>query len=393
MKKFILSLLVLCGSALAATAQNTTIDLKLKGLPDGTKLSIELAGTYQDEPPIQTVEVKKGKAQFAFDVPVDPRGYNIAVPDNYGYFTIALSQGEKVQIQGKATITPSTSERNPKPTTSFTEVTVKGSPTNDKYYAIRIDRAAQNARYAKYHEEHKAVLDKLSGLQRGSEERKAIEATDEYKAFAQAEGDFFKSVQQDFQNAFNAAQGTWMQPFLMLTTFSYLTTENKKEYDQFTDDVKQSFYGKIVADKVLPMDTSEAMPDFTFTDHATGQKMSFREICKKSKYVLLDFWASWCGPCRKEIPNFKSQYELYHDKGLNVVSISADQKESDWLKALDEEKLAWPNDRDGKQGICNLYKVQFYPTVYLVDSDCKVIALNNDARGEKLRAKLAELFK
>ena len=89
----------------------------------------------------------------------------------------------------------------------------------------------------------------------------------------------------------------------------------------------------------------------------------------------------------------KELYELYKDKGLQIVSISADANEADWLKALDEEKLEWPNDIDGDKGIANLYKVQFYPTVYLLDSEARVLGANDEVRGENLRNKLAELFK
>ena len=73
-----------------------------------------------------------------------------------------------------------------------------------------------------------------------------------------------------------------------------------------------------------------------------------------------------------------------------MVSISADSSEAAWKKALDEEQLPWYNDRDGEQGICTLYKVQYYPTLYLLDASGRVVA--KDLRGEELAAKLAELF-
>lgn len=113
-------------------------------------------------------------------------------------------------------------------------------------------------------------------------------------------------------------------------------------------------------------------------------------MCKGKKYYLVDFWASWCGPCRKEIPNLKKLYELYKGKGLEIVSVSIDKNETAWKKALAEEKLSWPNGLD-RAGIADSYKVKFIPAIFLVDGTTgKCIAEN--IRGTELAAKLAELF-
>ena len=131
-----------------------------------------------------------------------------------------------------------------------------------------------------------------------------------------------------------------------------------------------------------------------FTDleenDVNGQPHKLSEYLGKGNYVLLDFWASWCGPCRKEIPNLKKLYELYKGKGLEIVSVSIDKNETAWKKALAEEKLSWPNGLD-RAGIADSYKVKFIPAIFLVDGTTGECIAEN-IRGTELAAKLAELF-
>ena len=108
--------------------------------------------------------------------------------------------------------------------------------------------------------------------------------------------------------------------------------------------------------------------------------------------MLVDFWASWCGPCRREIPNVKRQYELYKDKGFEVISISIDKNETAWKKAVEEEKLLWPNFID-KTNVAKTYSVRSVPSMFLIDTaTMDIIASGEAARGENLAKKLAELF-
>lgn len=375
-------LLCACG---AQESQETSLTLQCEGLEEGALVMLTDAADY-DFVALDTACVAQGKAVFVLPGE-EPRAYRMFTSEARCLQVIAVGPQEQVVATGKATI-----EKDGKFLT-LTDFKVSGSATHDSLMAATPDREAMNKAYEDYHAKHKAVLDKAQSMQRGSDEWKALCETDEWKAFEADEHAFFQMVETSITDAITGNSDNWMGPFFMLTQYSYLTTEaNLPQYEAMSEEVKDSYYGKLVAEKVVPMTTDEPMPDFTFTDHATGQTMSLLDICKQHKYVLIDFWASWCKPCRNEIPNFKKQYELYHDKGLQIVSISADAKEADWLKALEEEQLPWPNDIDGDKGICKLFKVQFYPTVYLLDSEGRVLASNDDARGEALQKKLAELF-
>jgi thiol-disulfide isomerase/thioredoxin len=113
----------------------------------------------------------------------------------------------------------------------------------------------------------------------------------------------------------------------------------------------------------------------------------------KGKYVLLDFWASWCGPCRSENPNLVENYNKYHKKGFEIYQVSLDRSKDDWINAIAKDKLEWAHVSDLKfwnSTAAKTYKIQAIPASFLLDKQGKIIAKN--LRGDLLEAKLSELF-
>lgn len=113
----------------------------------------------------------------------------------------------------------------------------------------------------------------------------------------------------------------------------------------------------------------------------------------KGKYVMLEFWASWCGPCRAESPNLVRAYEKYKDKNFTIMAISLDKSREEWLKAVEKDKIPYLQlgDLKGPQNeVGQLYGIQTIPESYIIDPNGKIIAKN--LRGEALNKKLTELF-
>ena len=125
-----------------------------------------------------------------------------------------------------------------------------------------------------------------------------------------------------------------------------------------------------------------------------GVPISVSEYVTKNKYTLVDFWASWCGPCRAEMPTIVKAYADYHGRGFEVVGVSLDADHDAWVDAIDKLNMPWPQMSDLKGWNCagaRLYGVRSIPANLLIDQKGKIVATN--LRGNDLLDKLAELLK
>ena len=167
----------------------------------------------------------------------------------------------------------------------------------------------------------------------------------------------------------------------------------RRMFDGFSADVKKSYYGNFLDGIIVRkegLSVGKDAPLFSQTD-PTGKPISLKSF--RGKYVLIDFWASWCGPCRQENPNVVRTYQKFKNKNFEVLGVSLDNNKNNWLKAIEDDNLDWTQVSDLKywrNEVAVQYGVQQIPANFLLDKEGKIIA--KGLRGPALEQTLEKLL-
>jgi len=222
-----------------------------------------------------------------------------------------------------------------------------------------------------------------------------------------------KTALNDFDNKRNASAYKFVKThndnFFVLTILETLVNSkvadvNKIEdaFNAITPEYRESVYGNSIKLKInalknelnrfSALNIGKVAPNFSAPD-TNGNLLDLNSI--KGKVTIIDFWAAWCGPCRRENPNVVKTYQKYHDKGLEIISVSLDKpgQKDRWLKAIKDDNLTWhhvSNLNYFSDPVARLYNIRSIPATYILDEDGKIVAKN--LRGARLEAKIKELL-
>jgi peroxiredoxin len=207
----------------------------------------------------------------------------------------------------------------------------------------------------------------------------------------------FNSISQAQKDFIKANPASFVSPYVLGQVYYDMEAEELQGIlsglDPKLDSVSTVISMKERVAKLKTVAIGQIAPDFTMND-VSGNPVKLSDVYSKNEYTLIDFWASWCGPCRRENPNVVATFNKYKAKGFGVLGVSLDNDKDKWLKAIADDQLTWPHVSDlkrWKNEAAALYSVNSIPSNLLVDKTGKIIARN--IREEKLREKIAELIK
>lgn len=362
MKNLLVVVVALLGFA-CSQETGFKINVQLEGAEGKVVLEDRVGGAWVG---IDTADIAEGTAVLEGAVNY-PTGYYLSIVGQRAK-TMVFVENTEMTVAGKA------SELN--------KVNVSGSVTHDEYSAL-------NDKVNKIQKEYMAIY---------QDARKANSEGDTTKA---------KELMEEVNRLYETV-GPLQEEFVKNNPASYAAPHflRSLQYGKSAEQLDSMVAGldpkllevqqvKDLMDRIAKLKTvavGKIAPDFTQND-SEGNPVKLSEIYSKHELTLIDFWASWCGPCRAENPNVVAVFNDYKDKGFTVFGVSLDDDKDKWLEAIQKDELNWAHVSDlagWKNAAAGLYAVNSIPSSLLVDKNGKIIAKNK--REAELREAVAAYF-
>jgi peroxiredoxin len=381
MKQLILStLLAFVGvAAIAQTTRQSTITGQLATATPGAKVYLE----SNSNPPVRLDSATLGPDRtFTLKTNV-PDGGNLFLLNTGAKEKIAmlLEGGENLTVSVEPGAKPKNAPKTapaPKPT-----IRVSGSKQNDQFRTLL---ALQN----ELQETGKDLMKKYQEAQGRNDAKTMTQIEQQYNNLAKTNTQKVKAMLPELGTSLVALYATnFLNPDTDFPTLD--TLARKFEAAGVNTPQAKSFIGTVA--RIRGVAVGAEAPEIALPD-TNGTTVALSSM--RGKYVLIDFWASWCGPCRNENPNVVRMYNKFKDKGFDILSVSLDQpgKREAWVRAIRNDGLTWHHVSDLKfwqSEAAQRYGVNAIPATFLVDKTGKIIAKN--LRGDALEAKLEEVLR
>jgi len=363
MKKYLFVLIV----AIVAFSCTKNAGYKINVNLEGAKGTIVLEQYKSGEMLVKdSAVVTDGKALLQGKVKL-PEIYLLSIKGDMKKLRLFVENAE-ITVTGKAD--------------SISIAKVSGSVTHDEYQSVTDKITKLSEEYMKIFKEAREAS-AAGDTAKGNGLMKKVEEI--YKGVGTIQEDFIKSNPASYATPFFLAQIQYEKNEDELETLL-------KGLDPKLDSVETIVTLKGHLAKMKNVAVGQVAPDFTQND-PNGNPIKLSDVYSKNEITLIDFWASWCGPCRAENPNVVAVFKEFGSKGFGVFGVSLDKDKDKWLEAIETDQLTWPHVSDlkyWKNEASQLYAINSIPSNILVDKQGKIIGKN--LRGGDLKNKVAEML-
>ncbi|PKV51759.1 peroxiredoxin [Aquimarina sp. MAR_2010_214] len=372
MKRIALFATILLLVACQKDQKGYTITADTAGFEDGTVVYINAISQSNRPIIIDSVSIQQDKFQITLPPPEN---------NDFNYLTFKDIRGN-VLFMAENTPIEMTIHKD-----SLRSSVIKGGSENELFFSY-INTIKR------YSEEKLNLNNQYQIASKLGETDKVVKIALERKELIEKEKQFRKGITDNANSLVSIIAITELLNLKMLTA-----QEAKLKFDQIDDTLKPSRLGKnlnmlinnaVSASMQKKIDVGVTAEDFS-APTPEGKMLSLKE--SMGKITIIDFWASWCKPCRMENPNVVKVYNKYHDKGLNIIGVSLDKKQESWAKAIADDNLEWnhvSNLQFWQEPIARAYGVRSIPATFIIDEKGNVIAKN--LRGPALEKKISELL-